>query len=89
MLSQMARYIILGAKSRLSITPLLDVSREANMGGNGMSTALDSGCVSNTNICVFECSSGSTFGDSGTYSLVNCAAVESAWCYLWRLRQQS
>lgn len=52
----------------------VDVSREVNMGGNGMSITLDSGCVSNMNTCVFECNSGNACGDSGTYSLVDCAA---------------
>jgi hypothetical protein len=52
----------------------VDVSREVNMSGNGMSITLDSGCVSNMNACVFQCTSGNTCGDSGTYSLVNCAA---------------
>lgn len=52
----------------------VDVSREVNMGGNGMSIKLDSGCVSDMNTCVFKCNSGNTCGDSGTYSLMNCAA---------------
>ncbi|KAI9737224.1 MAG: hypothetical protein M1818_005756 [Claussenomyces sp. TS43310] len=51
----------------------VDVSREPNMGGNAMSITLDSGCVSDMNTCVFECISGNTCYESGTYSLVNCA----------------
>lgn len=53
----------------------VDVSREVNMGGNGMSITLhDSGCVSDMNTCVFQCRSANTCGDSGSYTLVNCAA---------------
>jgi len=50
----------------------VDVSREVNMGGNGMSINLDSGCVSNLVTCVFQCNNGqNTCGGSGTYSLIN------------------
>ncbi|KAM3085595.1 hypothetical protein ACMFMG_002665 [Clarireedia jacksonii] len=53
----------------------VDVSREVNMGGNSMSiTVGGSGCVSNMSKCVFQCKSGNTCGDSGTYNLVGCAA---------------
>lgn len=52
----------------------VDVSREVNMGGNGMSINLNSGCISNMDKCVFQCKSGNTCGDSGTYDLDNCAA---------------
>ena len=52
----------------------VDVSREVNMSGKSMEIALDSGCVSNMNTCVFQCNSGNTCGGSGTYSLVNCAS---------------
>lgn len=52
----------------------VDVSREVNMSGNGMSINLDSGCISNMDKCSFQCYSGNTCGDSGTYELVNCAA---------------
>ena len=52
----------------------VDVSREVNMGGNGMSIALDSGCVSDMSTCAFVCNSGNTCGDSMTYSLANCGA---------------
>jgi hypothetical protein len=51
----------------------VDVTREVNMAGNGMSINLDSGCISNLDTCSFQCVSGNTCGDSGTYSLVNCA----------------
>lgn len=50
----------------------VDVSREINMAGNGMSINLDSGCISNLDTCSFQCPSGNTCGESGTYTLVNC-----------------
>lgn len=53
----------------------VDVSREVNMSGNNMTiTVQDTGCVSDMDTCVFICNSGTTCGDSGTYSLENCAA---------------
>lgn len=50
----------------------VDVSREINMAGNGMSIDLDSGCVSNLDTCSFQCVSGNTCGESGTYILADC-----------------
>jgi hypothetical protein len=52
----------------------VDVSREVNMGGNGMSIKVASGCVSDMNKCSFHCNSGTSCGEPGTYSLMNCAA---------------
>jgi hypothetical protein len=52
----------------------VDVTRLVNMGGNTMSVKVSTGCVSNMNTCVFTCNSGNTCGDSGSYSLLNCAA---------------
>ena len=49
----------------------MDVTREVNMAGNAMSIEAP-GCVSNMTTCVFECASGNTCGDSGTYELLNC-----------------
>ena len=48
-----------------------DVTREVNMAGNAMSIST-TGCVSNMTTCVFECDSGNTCTDSGTYELLNC-----------------
>ncbi|KAH8901481.1 hypothetical protein GQ53DRAFT_851241 [Thozetella sp. PMI_491] len=53
----------------------VDVSREVNMGGNRMAvTVKRNGCATNYDTCSFQCKSGNTCGDSGTYNLVNCAA---------------
>ncbi|KAB8301247.1 hypothetical protein EYC80_003134 [Monilinia laxa] len=51
----------------------VDVSREVNMGGNGMTIEVG-GCTSNMSKCVFKCKNGNTCGEAGTYFLSNCAA---------------
>ncbi|KAH8886339.1 hypothetical protein GQ53DRAFT_844886 [Thozetella sp. PMI_491] len=52
----------------------VDVSREVKMNGNIMSIKVKkNGCVSDMNTCAFQCKSGNSCGESGTYKLVNCA----------------
>lgn len=51
----------------------VDVSRLVNMAGNDMKIALDTGCVSDMDQCVFKCKSGNTCWESGSYNLVDCA----------------
>lgn len=50
----------------------VDVSRLVNMGGNGMSINLDSGCISNLDTCVYQCNNGqNTCYLDNTYTMVN------------------
>jgi hypothetical protein len=50
----------------------VDVSREVNANGNGMSINVATGCVSNLTTCVYQCNNGQvTCGASGTYSMIN------------------
>lgn len=51
----------------------IDVSREINMNGNGMSINVSTGCVSNLSRCYFGCIDGNSgCWEANTYQLYNC-----------------
>ena len=51
----------------------VNVSRLVNMGGDGMSISVATGCRTNMDTCSFHCKGGANeCGDSGSYDLVNC-----------------
>lgn len=57
----------------------VDVTREVNMGGNAMEIVVQgSGCVSDMSRCSFQCKSGNTCWESGSYNLVDCQSQPGA-----------